>query len=126
MNPSRARQQLKKLMKEQEKLIDAFLGRAPLVKGTVYRMEVLCGKRGCRCAREGKLHAAWKLSRSHEGKSQTRCLKLGTLDKYKKMAHDYREFRKARKKWVKLYKQQMACIDELEAGRRDEEIWEKK
>jgi len=126
MNAGKSRLGLKKLLKEESKLINILVGPAPLVKGTVYRIEVKCGKMGCRCEREGKKHKAWQISRSENGKSQTRCLRLEELHKYKKMARNYRQFRKAREILVKIHKEQMEIINELEMGRRVEDIWEKK
>jgi len=125
MDVSQARQKLKKLINEQARLVDCFISRIPLVKGTVYPIEVKCGKKGCRCEKEGKRHKAWQISRSHEGKSQTRCIGLGDLPKYKKMARYYRRFRKARERFVKLHKEQIELINVLEVGRRIEDIWER-
>ena len=119
---SQCRKKLKKLALEESKFLKIFCGHLPLIKGTVYQVETQCGKSGCRCQR-GEKHKAWKITRSFEGKSQTRCIRLGDLHKYKKMARHYRQFRKARERLVKLHKEQIVLVNALEQGRRIEEIW---
>jgi hypothetical protein len=126
MDMSRSRQELKKLMNEQTRLLNIFIASWPLVKGIVYQVEVKCGKVRCRCRNEEQRHKAWKIARSHQGINQTRCVALKDLHKYKKMARCYREFRKARERFVKITKEQIELINALEIGRRIEKVWEKK
>jgi len=126
MDLGRTRQKLKKLITEQVQLEKIFIAPFPMVKGTVYQVSVKCGKSNCRCQREGQEHKAWLITRSHEGRSQTRCLALRDLYKYKKMAKSYRQFRKARERLVKISKEQIELINALEIGRRIEDVWEAK
>ena len=75
MTLSQARLKLRQLGNELIKLLDIFLVRKPLIKGGVCLSQSKCGKPNCRCVREGKLHAVWKLYWTEDGKTRLKALK---------------------------------------------------
>ena len=50
-------------------LAETLLGRSPLLKGSLYRQRVHCGKPSCRKCRSGERHLRWRLSRQEQGKT---------------------------------------------------------
>ena len=87
---SRTRQALVRLRDELGHLLEVFLARDALVKGSVYTLHRRCGKATCGCAR-GPRHGTLVLSWSERGRARL----------------------------VKLHAQMVALIDALEAGRRE-------
>lgn len=117
---SKGRQKLKQLIGEEQKISQVFMGGKPLLKGSVYKMMTKCGKRGCKCEREGELHSAWKISWSHDGKIKTRCItKKGFLG-YKRLSENYRRYRQARARLVRIHDEQIKIVDILEKAKRTE------
>ena len=114
MSLSQNRKKLKGLFLRQEALIPVFLSRKPLIKGGVYKAKTKCGSKGCRCEREGELHEVWRLYRSHKGKSQTRTLKKYEVFKYQKYTQEYRRYRLARSRLVKLHSEILNIVDRIE------------
>ena len=112
---------LRRLIKEQGKLYDICLAHRSLIKGTVYKMETTCGKAGCRCQTRGELHTAWRITRSHKGKSQARCINNPKdLRTYRKLTGNYREFRQAYARLNKIHQEMKDLIRQLENGKTTE------
>ena len=116
MTLSQARLKLRKLINEQVTLLAVLMARKHFIKGGVCLSQSRCGKPNCRCVREGKLHAAWKLYWTEGGKTKLRALKKSELAYYQKLTGNYMRFRKARARMVKVHQQMMGLINFLEKG----------
>lgn len=117
---SRLRQSLARLRDEATQLLEVFLGRTPLARGTVYELRRKCGKPSCCCATEGRLHAVTVLSCSEEGRTRLRAIPQGQIADLRALTARYQRFRRARARLVKVYRKMFAVIDQLEAARRRE------
>lgn len=115
---SRTRQALGELRKELGRLLEVFLARATLVKGSVYTLRRRCGKPTCGCAR-GARHGTLVLSWSEGGRTRLRTIPPGRQGEIQGGVRRYQRFRRARARLVKLHAQMLALIDALEAGRRE-------
>ena len=121
MDLSHCRQKLGALLREETVLAQQIMAREPLLKGTVSRVKVKCGKKNCKCIREGKLYIVWRITRSNEGKTQTKSLCQSELmEKYKKLTGNYRQFRTTRTRLVKIQREVIVLINRIERGRRGE------
>ena len=116
---SRIRQALVQLRDELGLLLEVFLARDPLVKGSVYTLRRKCGKPTCACAR-GDLHGSVVLSWSEAGRTRLRSLPPGRRGDVRAAARRYQRFRRARARLVKLHAEMLALIAALEAARRQE------
>ena len=117
------RLKMRRLLDEEEELANVLMGRKPLLKGTVYQMKTKCGKEGCKCQREGELHTAWRISRSHKGGVYARYLKEERdILKGKQLTENYRRFRRARADLIKVHREQIKLVDLLEKGRREKDF----
>jgi len=115
---SRIRQALVQLREEFGQLLEVFLARDSLVKGSVYTLRRQCGKPTCACAR-GDLHGSVVLSWSEAGRTRLRTLPPGRRGDVRAAVRRYQRFRRARARLVKLHAEMLALIDALEAGRRE-------
>ncbi len=116
---SRTRQALVRLRDELGQLLEVFLAREPLVKGSVYELRRRCGKPTCGCTR-GELHGTAVLSWSEGGRTRLRSLPPGRRGDLRAAVHRYQRFRRARARLVKLHIEMLALIAALEAARREE------
>jgi len=119
MDISRDRQRLRGLFYSQMRLMQIFLGTRGLVKGGIYKTRLKCGKKGCRCER-GELHEVWMFYRSEEGKTKIRTLSREDVTEYGKYTRSYQRYRQARAELVRLQKEQIGLIDQIEEGLRKE------
>jgi hypothetical protein len=117
---SRLRQSLARLREEATQLLEVFLGRDPLVRGTVYELRRKCGKPSCGCATAGPLHAVTVLSVSEEGRTHLRAIPQDQITELRTLTARYRRFRRARARLVKVHRTMVAVIDQLAAARRRE------
>ena len=115
---SRIRQALVQLRDELGLLLEVFLARDPLVKGSVYELRRKCGKPTCACAR-GDLHGSVVLSWSEAGRTRLQPLPPGRRGDLCAAVRRYQRFRQARARLVKLHAEMLALIDALDAGRRE-------
>ena len=115
---SRIRQTLVQLRDELGQLLEVFLARDPLVKGSVYALRRKCGKPTCGCAR-GALHGTLVLSWSEAGRTRLQTLLPGRPGDVRAAVRRYQRFRRARARLVKLHAEMLRLIDALEAGRRE-------
>jgi len=114
---SRARQGLRRIHEQIGKLLDIFMDRKPMTKGTVYEMKRKCGKPGCRCA-AGELHGSMVLSWSEEGSTQIQTIPKGKLTEVRSLSERYQQFRRARARLIKLQQEMIALIDKIDTARR--------
>jgi len=63
------RRQLHELQQQLPALLQSFLGREPLLPGSMYTLRRRCGKPTCHCA-QGEGHAAWSLTFMAGGKKR--------------------------------------------------------
>lgn len=117
MEIGRYRLKLRELIEEEKGLGQVLMDTKVLVKGNVYKMMVKCGKKGCKCEREGELHSAWRISRSHEGRTQSRCISKREMIEYRKLTNNYRRFRGARARLVKIHGEQIGLINDIERAK---------
>ena len=88
-----------------------------MAQGSVYPLRRKCGKPSCRCA-AGRLHTSRVLSRSEEGRTRLLLVPKGTLAEWQILTKRYQRFRKARARLVKLHRQMLAAIDQIDVVRR--------
>lgn len=113
---SSLRAQLSDLTENIQRLRQDFLGREPLLPGSVYALKRRCGKPTCRCAK-GHLHHTEVLSYRGGQRPQNITPRPGQLEAFKELTDAYRRFRQARAELVKLHQQMMQVIDGIEAER---------
>jgi len=112
---SRLRQRIVQLIDQRQAVEKVLLDRPPLLKGTFIEVRRTCGNPGCKCAR-GQRHLCRQLSASIEGKARTWNVPRQYAQKVKRLTEDYRRFRRARAAWVKINKEMLKLVDELEAA----------
>lgn len=115
---SRLRHDLVQLRDELGRLLEIFLAREPLVKGSVYTLRRKCGKPTCACTR-GALHETVVVSWSEAGRTRLQPLPPGRRGDLCAAVRRYQRFRQARARLVKLHAEMLALIDALDAGRRE-------
>ncbi len=115
---SRLRQKLVALREELGRLLEVFLARDSLVKGSVYTLQRKCGKPRCACAR-GALHGTLVVSWSEAGRTRLQPLPPGRRGDLRAAVRRYQRFRRARARLVKLHAEMLALIDALDRGRRE-------
>lgn len=116
---SHLRQEMNALRTRLGGLVDEFMKREPLVKGTRYGRRRRCGREGCRCGR-GQPHVSLTLSFSEDGR--TKHPSLGGLDpeRLRGPVENYRRFRAARAELTKTWSALITLVDEMESLRRIE------
>jgi hypothetical protein len=110
------RQQLRELQQQLPALLESFLGRDPLLPGSVYILRRRCGKPTCHCAR-GEPHASTVLSYRGQGRPQNITPPPEHVPAVQKLTDDYRQFRQARTQLLRLQRQVLKLIDGIEALR---------
>jgi len=115
---SRSRKRIMDLHGQELELLKALADCRSLLKGTVYNLKTRCGKPSCACAR-GERHSAMVLSWSQGGKTKLMTVQPGDLDRLIRLTGEYRSFRQARSKLVKLQRELLSEVDKLEAALRE-------
>jgi hypothetical protein len=114
---SRLRQTLNSLLADYQRQLETLLPLRNLVKGSVYDLRTRCGKPSCHCASDqGPLHTSPVISWSDHGQTRLRTLPAGELAHFRRSAENYRRFRQARARLVKLHQRILAHIDRLETA----------
>ena len=113
---SRIRQRIGQLAGQRRAVEQVLLERCALVKGTLLEVWRTCGNPGCKCAR-GEKHSCWQLTASVEGKSRSWNVPRQYVAKVKELTGNYRRFRRARARWVRLNAEMRKRINEMEAAR---------
>jgi len=117
MNAAKNRKKLQALLSEETRLMEIFLDHRQLIKGGIFKAKTKCGNKNCKCAREGKLHEVWRYYVSRDGKGNNRTVKKGELIRLEKGTTNYKRFRRARARLVKLHNEQLRLIDALEKAK---------
>ena len=110
------RRQLLELQQQLPVLLESFLGREPLLPGSMYTLRRRCGKPTCHCAR-GELHASTVLSYRGQGRPQNITPPPEQVSAVQRLTDDYRQFRQARTQLLRLQRQVVEFIDGIEAVR---------
>jgi len=113
---SSLRAKLNQTQEQIEQLLQDFQGRTRLLPGSVYSLKRRCGKENCRCAR-GQLHATTVLSYRGGPKRQTVTPPAEQIESLRKMTDAYRRFRQARARLVRLQRQMLELVDQLQGQR---------
>jgi hypothetical protein len=113
---SSLRSQLHATRQQLAALLEDFLGREPLLAGSVYTLRRRCGKPNCRCA-QGALHVSTVLSYRGQGRPQNLVMLPEQLPAVRKLTDEYRRFRRTRTKLLRLERQLLALVDRIEALR---------
>lgn len=113
---STLRSQLLAVLPQVQELFHVFLGREPLLPGSLYTLRRRCGKPTCHCA-QGELHASTVLSYRGQGRPQNITPPVEKLSEVRKLTDAYRQFRQARTQLLRLQKQMLTLLDGLEAAR---------
>jgi hypothetical protein len=113
---SSLRSQLLKAQHQLPQLLEEFLGREPLLPGSLYTLRRKCGKPNCHCNR-GELHESTVLSYRGQGRPRNISPPHEQLGSLRTMTHDYRRCRQARVQFVRWQRQLLALVDALEAAR---------
>jgi len=116
---SRLRQSLVHLVSEMKQLVEPFFSDRPVIKGTVYELRRRCGKPGCKCA-QGDLHARMVVSASEKGRTRLRVIPRGFLVEVQERVKRYQELRRIRARLVRIHRQMLRVLDEMEGMRREE------
>jgi len=116
---SRQRHVLLGLLEDYRRLIQQILALRRLLKGSVYELKSRCGKPSCHCAApEGPRHSTIVLSWSQSGRTRLRTLRPRDHPGLRRATEDYRRFRQARARLVKLQTQVLGTVDRLEKALR--------
>lgn len=115
---SRLRQALSQMREEIARLLDVFLDRAPLVRGSVYELRRKCGKPSCACASGGVLHSCMAITWSDGGRKRLRSISPKEEVELTQLTETYRRFRRARARLVELHAKVLEVVDQLEVARR--------
>jgi hypothetical protein len=118
---SRIRKRIGQLARQRRAAEQALLERSVLLRGIVVEVWRTCGKEGCKCAR-GERHSCWQLTASVEGKSRSWNVPRRYVGKVKELTKNYRRFRQARARWVRLNREMVKGINEMEAARTIEDF----
>jgi hypothetical protein len=113
---SALRSQLLAVPQQLPELLEVFLGREPLLPGSLYILRRRCGKPHCRCA-DGELHASTVLSYRGQGRPRNVTPAPEHLAAVQQLTEEYRRFRQARTQLLRLQRQLLTLIDRLEAAR---------
>jgi hypothetical protein len=113
---SSLRSQLVKAQSQLPQLLEACLGREPLLPGSLYTLKRKCGKPNCRCSRD-ELHQSTVLSYRGQGRPQNISPPTEQIESLRAMTQHYRRCREARAKLVRWQRQLLTVVDALQAAR---------
>ena len=113
---SSLRAQLVAAQHQLPQLLQEWLGREPLLPGSLYTLRRKCGKPNCRCSR-GELHESTVLSYRGQGRPRNISPPAEQLESLRSMTHDYRRCRQARAQLVRWHRELLSLVDAMEAAR---------
>ncbi len=116
---SRQRRVLLGLLEDYGRLLRQLLALRELLKGSLYELKTRCGKPSCHCASaQGPPHSTTVLSWSEAGRTRLRAVGPKDRARWRRLTEDYRRFRHARARLVKIHGQVLLAIDRLEKALR--------
>jgi hypothetical protein len=110
---SEIRKRLRRIPAQIAEQVELLLQPRAMMHGYVYHSPRRCGRAGCHCAR-GELHDAWVVATSVKGKRTTRSLQGRRLKTIRKLAKNYRSFRRARSRLRGLWQEALELSRQLE------------
>lgn len=110
---SKIRQRIQQLANRRKSAEKLLLSHKELYKGVVVELFRTCGKIGCKCTK-GQKHQCYQITASIEGKRRTQHLPRKHFLTATKLTDNYREFRQARARWVKINAKMLEMFNELE------------
>ena len=113
---SSLRSHVRSVQQQIQELLETLLAREPLVPGSLYTLRRRCGKPTCHCA-QGELHASTVLSYRGQGRPQNITPAPEHLPEVRKLTEAYRRFRQARTQLLRLQRQLLTLLDQIEAAR---------
>lgn len=119
MDLSKLRQQLSQLAKDRAAYEKIFMKHNILIQGSFVEQYKVCGKKGCKCEKGNKHGPYYYLSNKVDGKTRLAPVNKD-ISKIKRKSLNYREFRKAREKWVKINSSILKVIDQIEKTKKEE------
>jgi hypothetical protein len=112
---SRQRRVLLGLLEDYGRRLRQLLALRELLKGSLYELKTRCGKPSCHCASpQGPPHSTTVLSWSEAGRTRLRAVGPKDRARWRRLTEDYRRFRHARARLVKIHGQVLLAIDWLE------------
>jgi hypothetical protein len=112
------RRRLRAVHGEMGGLLDVLLARPPLFKGCVCDLVRRCGKPTCACASDdSKRHHGWFLMTGQGKQRRTVPLDDQERERIARPAEEYRRFRSARARWMKLVGEARELMNAIEAAR---------
>lgn len=117
---SRLRKRLRLIAREVVRLIEPFMSDKPVVRGSLYELKRKCGRKNCACA-DGSPHISPALSVTVDGRKRIRLVPKSEVRETKSKTERYRALRQSRARVVKLHREMIALMDEMEGMRREEE-----
>lgn len=115
---AKLRKQIGDLIRERYKLekeVLEVLSRNKLLRGSLVIKYKACNKGGCRCTK-GKPHGPFLyLSDKEGGKTRMVFIRASLKDKVRRYNKRYRRFREIRARLVRINRQILALLDDLEA-----------
>jgi hypothetical protein len=115
--PSRLRQKLRLLALEVHDLLEPAFDPSPLWRGLVLAARRKCGRENCHCA-TGAPHVSTVLADRSGGRQRNLILEGHTLRLFRRLTEDYRKVRRIRARVVRIGREMLAILDELEEQRR--------
>lgn len=109
---SRFRQRIGQHKERFNRLAEVAAGRSKLLAGSLYQRRKKCGKARCKCV-QGKLHEDIVLVVRQNGRPHY--LTITGLDRREisKLVNDWRQFRRARREMIGIFKEILAAVDGL-------------
>jgi len=112
---SRQRRILLGLLADYGRLLRQILALRELLKGSLYELRTRCGKPSCHCASpQGPPHSTTVLSWSEACRTRLRAVGPEDRARWRRLTEDYRRFRHARARLVKIHAQVLLAVDRLE------------
>jgi hypothetical protein len=109
---SSLRAQLLRMRQQLPQLLEVFLGREPLLPGSLYTLRRKCGKPTCHC-RHDALHESTVLSFRRQGKTQHLSPPPQHLPPLRTMTEQARRCRQARAALLRWQRQLLQFVDAL-------------
>lgn len=99
-------------------MLEVLLARPPLFKGYVCELVRRCGKPTCACASDdSKRHRGWFLMTGQGKQRRTTPLREEERKRVAAPAEEYRRFRSARARWMKLVGETRKLLNAIEEVR---------
>lgn len=109
---SRLRQQIGQHIERLHRLAEVAVGRSGLLAGSLYQRRKKCGKARCQCVR-GKLHQDIVLVVRQNGRPHYPTIAGLNMGEIGKWVNGWRQFRRARREMIGIFKGILATVDGL-------------